>query len=172
MLNILSRSIDNIMSDLGWSCIIIHGQPVKQFVTLMHKYECHYVCPHEWCDDIADLNTFGPFGVHHYSTVGESHSKYVARSIALTMSDDGYKTIPGGALTVYLPSSGVTTISRNEFNMYLAIGVGEDVIRPYNSVSIEFNSTRLAHILSLVHIELPRMPLLYHPSIGAYIGTM
>ncbi len=43
----------------------------------------------------------------------------------------------GGVLILYLPSYSDIAIRRNEFEIYMAIGLPTDIVRPYNS--IEFN---------------------------------
>lgn len=122
VLNIMSRCIDEMMSELCWDCIIIHGQPVKEFIKLMHNYNCHYVHPHNRYDNVSTLERFGPFDVYHRSIVEESHKNYVANSIGLTISDYGHNNIDPGALTVYILPFQSNVISRSDFDIYLAMG--------------------------------------------------
>lgn len=71
ILHILAKSIDNITKELSWKCIIMYGKPLDEFMGLMCNYECHYVFPHNCCDEIADLQSFYSLNVFHHSTIQE-----------------------------------------------------------------------------------------------------
>ena len=172
ILGILSRCIDSVMKELLWNCIIIYGEPTHAFIKLMRDYECHYVYPHNWSDDIADMEQFHSLHVHHYGTIRESHSNFMIGSFGIAISDDGYNELEPGALSVYLPSYRGSVVSRNEFDVYLAIGLPQGTIKPYNSTVVEFSSTNIASVLSSVHVEIPDMNLMFHPSVGAYMDIM
>ena len=75
-------------------------------------------------------------------------------------------------LTIYLPSYEGDVISRNEFDIYLGIGLAKHIAKPYNSVTLNFNYTNMANILSSIHVQVPDIDLLFHPSIQPYIDIM
>ena len=105
------------------------------------------------------------------ATIEESHTKFVSNSFSMAMSDDGYTELKSHTLTIYLPSYEGQAISRNEFDIYLAIGVSGD-IKPYNSEVVKFSDTNIASVLSSIHVETPDINLLFHPSISAYIDMI
>ncbi len=172
VLNILAGCIENMMNDLGWDCIVLHGRPLHEFLGLMRKYECHYVYPHDWSDDIGDLETFHSMEVAHHSDVAQSHANFVPNSFGIVISDNGYTGIRSHALTIYLPSDQSNVVHRNEFDMYIAIGLPKDVTKPYNSSTMEFRDTNIATVLSSIHVEIPDINLLFHPSAAAYIDVV
>jgi len=172
ILSIFVTCIENMMSDLSWDCIILHGRPSYEFLRLMQKYECHYVYPHDWCDEIGELETFHSMDVFHYGSVKESHTNFVPNSFGIVMSDDGYIELKSHALTIYLPSDQSRAVHRNEFDIYLAIGLPTDVTKPYTSKTIEFRDTNIASVLSSIHVTIPDINLLFHPSIDAYIDIV
>ena len=102
----------------------------------------------------------------------ESHNNFMNNSFCMVMSDDGYDGLRSNTLTIYLPSFEGDAISRNEFDMYVGIGLVNRIIRPYNSIRLSFNQTNMANILSSIHVQVPDMDLLFHPSLQPYIDVI
>jgi hypothetical protein len=122
------------MLELCWESIMIYGTPTREFAHLARDYKCHYIYPHEWDDDIASMSGFCNIDVYHHDNMVKAGSNAVGNSMNMVMSDEGHRLLLGGVLIVYLPSYQGHTIHRNEHDIYLAIGLPEGIVRPYNSI--------------------------------------
>ena len=147
LLGIIPRCVKDIMTDLSWDCIVLYGTPSYEFMDIMRKYECHYVCPHIWDDDIADLEEFHSMNVHHYANIKQTCDSHTANSFSIVMSDAGYDDIKPHALAIYLPSHNDLNIRRSEFDIYLVIGYPDNVIYLHNSkvIALLFASATMSN---------------------------
>ena len=104
--------------------------------------------------------------------MGESHANFISNSFGLVMADDGHNELKSRAFALYLPSYQERGIYRNEFSIYLAIGLPGDKIKPHNCEVVKFSDTNIATVLSSIHAGIPDMNTMFHPSIGAYVDIV
>ena len=64
---------------------MIYGMPTKEFEHLARGYKCHYIYPHEWDDDITDMDRFHKLDVYHHPDMVNSSSSHIANSINIVM---------------------------------------------------------------------------------------
>jgi hypothetical protein len=172
VIDIMSKVVKSMMSELCWESIMMYGTPIKEFTHLARSYKCHYIQPHEWDDDITDMSRFCNLDVYHYPNMLESNNSIVPNSINIVMSDEGYKSVKGGVLILYLPSYSDNAIRRNEFEIYMAIGLPTDIVRPYNSIEFDLSDSNVYRVLNLIHVQNMTITLHYHPSLRAYIESI
>jgi len=178
LLHIFADRIDNIMQEISSKIIVIYGEPLVEFRTIMCKYQCFYVCQPNWDDDdgggysIFDLNEFDSLNVTHHNTIEDACNEAVPNSIAIVTTDTDCNGMKPLKFYVYTPSYGSDVISRNEYDIYLAIGVSKDVIKPFNSIVVDFNETNVSRILKSIHIEVPDTTIMFNPHIRPYIDLL
>ena len=181
VLSIFADRIDDIMQEISSKVIVIYGEPLEEFRTIMRKYQCCYVCQSTWDDNdgnagndysIFVLTEFQSLKVLQYQTVEDAFNATVPNSIAIAMTDKDCNGMKPPRLYVYTPQYDNNIIFRNEYDMYLAIGVSKDAIKPHNSVVMDFNETNISSILKSIHIEVPDTIIMFNPSLLAYIDLL
>ena len=172
VLDIISKLVKSIMTELCCESIMIYGIPTRQFAHLARSYKCHYIYPHEWDDDITDMNRFCDLDVYHYQDMVKSSSSIIPNSVNIVMSDQGYELVQSGVFILYLPSYFGNVICRNEFEMYMAIGLPTDIAKPYNSIEFNINESNISRVLKMIHVPNITMTLHHHPSLRAYIESV
>ena len=178
VLSIFADRIDDIMQEICSQFIVIYGEPLEEFRTIVRKYHCCYVCQHTWDDTdgndtgIFDLTEFQSLKVLQYSTVEDAFNAVMPNSIAIALKDKDCNGMKPPRLYVYTPQYDNNIIARNEYDMYLAIGVSKDAIEPHNSVVMNFNETNISDILKSIHIEAPDTTIMFNPSLRAYIDLL
>ncbi len=169
VIDIMSKVVKTVMSELCWESIMVYGSPVKEFTHLARTYKCHYIHPHEWDDEISDMSRYHNLDVYHYPNMLESHHNIVPNSMNIVMSDDGYNSVGGGVLILYFPSYSDIAIRRNEFEIYMAIGLPSDIVKPHNSIECDLSDSNVYRVLNSIHVQGMTITLHYHPSLRAYI---
>ena len=71
-LSMIARCVEDVMTDLARDCTILCGESSCEFLNLMRRHECHRVCPHEWSDEVRDLEKFHSMNVCHCANMKES----------------------------------------------------------------------------------------------------
>ena len=181
LLRIFADRIDNIMQEISSKIIIIYGEPLEEFTTIMRKYQCCFVCQPTWDDNddndgndynIFDLTEFQSLKVLQYETIEDACNATVPNSFGIAITDKDCNGMKPLRLYVYTPSYDSNIIFRNEYDIYLAIGVSKDAIKPHNSVVMDFNETNISSILKSIHIEVPDTVIIFNPSLLAYIDLL
>lgn len=169
LMQLVCKTILGIIEELSLESIIIYGYPTSQFNALANKCKCTYVYPYDWDDNIVEVDMLGSVPLYHHESLAHSNNCHISNSFNLVMTDDGYKALGSKVLSIYLPSMQTDVISRNEFDMFIAIRKPGECIKPHNSIHLDILNTKVYRVFSMMHITCPEFVIYHHPSLGAYL---